>query len=391
MTQSEVVDYSLDDEDDDILDAYMTNLEKNDGSVDVNVGNGHGGNEDGSDGNGDDFSGSDGSDDNVELYDSGDDGRSGAYGIGGDIGSDEDLNLEYESENEDILLYEDDSEDGIRRRRVANPKFNPKVTSEESIFELGMEFTDLKEFKNAVKSYAVDGGYQIQLARNEKTRCQAKCNEGCPWMIWCSQIKGESTFQIKTYVKRHMCNRRLENRQADSTWLSMRLVDKIRGEPKISAADLVTYAKEHMSLAISRTHAYRAKKKALEIIEGKHKEQYGKLRSYMSEVLRTNIGSTCNLLANRDRPEDPAVFKRVYICLAPLKSGFLAGCRPLIGLDGCFLKTIYGGQLLTAVAHDGANGIFPIAWAVVERENGDSWEWFLRKLLLDIGGFDRRR
>ncbi|XP_038690314.1 uncharacterized protein LOC119989079 [Tripterygium wilfordii] len=127
MTQSEVVDYSL--------DAYMANLEKNDGSVDVNVGNGHGGNEDDSDGSGDDFSGSDGSvdgdgsGDSVELYDSGDDGRSGAYGIGGDIGSDEDLNLEYESENEDILLYEDDSEDGIRRRRVANPKFNPKVTS----------------------------------------------------------------------------------------------------------------------------------------------------------------------------------------------------------------------------------------------------------------------
>ncbi|XP_038723959.1 uncharacterized protein LOC120015554 [Tripterygium wilfordii] len=259
------------------------------------------------------------------------------------------------------------------------------------MFELGMEFTDLKEFKNAIKSYAVDGGYQIHIARNEKTRCQAKCDVGCPWVIWCSQIKGESTYQIKTYVKQHMCNRRLENKQANSTWLAVRLVDKIRGEPKVSAADLVTYAKEHMSLAISRTHAYRAKKKALDMIDGKHKEQYGQLRSYMSEVLRTNIGSTCNLLVDRDRLEDPAVFKRVYMCLAPLRNGFLAGCRPLIGLDGCFLKTVYGGQLLTAVAHDGANGIFPIVWAVVERENGDSWEWFLRKLLLDIGGFDRRR
>ena len=35
--------------------------------------------------------------------------------------------------------------------------------------------------------------------------------------------------------------------------------------------------------------------------------------------------------------EEPGVqgrrFKRIYICLGPLKKGFTAGCRPLIGLD----------------------------------------------------------
>ena len=32
-------------------------------------------------------------------------------------------------------------------------------------------------------------------------------------------------------------------------------------------------------------------------------------------------------------------FERLYICWAGCKKGFLAGCRPIIGLDSCHLKT----------------------------------------------------
>ncbi|KAH9613684.1 hypothetical protein KSS87_014391 [Heliosperma pusillum] len=34
---------------------------------------------------------------------------------------------------------------------------------------------------------------------------------------------------------------------------------------------------------------------------------------------------------------------------------------------------------------DGNNNIFPIAWAIVEVENRDSWQWFLEVLVTDIG------
>ena len=56
----------------------------------------------------------------------------------------------------------------------------------------------------------------------------------------------------------------------------------------------------------------------------------------------------------------------------------------MIGLDGCFLKGYYEGQLLCAVAQDGNNGLYPIAVAVVEKENFQSWYWFLMKLREDI-------
>ncbi|WVZ25424.1 hypothetical protein V8G54_003968 [Vigna mungo] len=40
--------------------------------------------------------------------------------------------------------------------------------------------------------------------------------------------------------------------------------------------------------------------------------------------------------------------------------------RPIIGLDGCFLKGKYGGELLTTVGRDGNEQMLPIAYAIVE-------------------------
>ncbi|CAI9271895.1 unnamed protein product [Lactuca saligna] len=42
------------------------------------------------------------------------------------------------------------------------------------------------------------------------------------------------------------------------------------------------------------------------------------------------------------------------------------------------------GQLLAAMGRDANNHIFPIAWAVVEVENKETWKWFLDLLLDDI-------
>ncbi|KAK3031703.1 hypothetical protein RJ639_035289 [Escallonia herrerae] len=66
--------------------------------------------------------------------------------------------------------------------------------------------------------------------------------------------------------------------------------------------------------------------------------------------------------------------------------GFWAGCRPFIGLDGCHLKGLYGGQLLSVVARDRNDNKFPVAVAVVEAEIRDSWSWFLTELIDDLGG-----
>lgn len=62
----------------------------------------------------------------------------------------------------------------------------------------------------------------------------------------------------------------------------------------------------------------------------------------------------------------------------------MQGCRWIIGVGGCFLKTYLKGQLLCVVAKDGNNQMFPIAWAVVKIENEANWTWFLNILLEEL-------
>ncbi|XP_059639507.1 uncharacterized protein LOC132281859 [Cornus florida] len=66
-------------------------------------------------------------------------------------------------------------------------------------------------------------------------------------------------------------------------------------------------------------------------------------------------------------------------------SGFKAGCRPFVGLDGCFLKGPYRGQLLSAVGRDPNDSYYPIAFAVVDVESKVTWQWFINELMAIIG------
>lgn len=58
----------------------------------------------------------------------------------------------------------------------------------------------------------------------------------------------------------------------------------------------------------------------------------------------------------------------MFYCLHASKEGFLNGCRPFI-----------------ATGRDGNNNIYPIAFGVVDKEDGDSWRWFLTQLRCCIG------
>ncbi|KAL0303085.1 UNVERIFIED_CONTAM: hypothetical protein Sradi_6176600 [Sesamum radiatum] len=133
---------------------------------------------------------------------------------------------------------------------------------------------------------------------------------------------------------------------------------------------------------VSRDQAYRAKRQALKKLEGSPEHQFSKLWDYAEELRRTNPGSTVILGTNDESGENR--FEKFYVCFSGLKKGFLAGCRPIIGVDGCHLKGPHRGILLTAVGVDPNNNLYPIAYAVVQKETRDTWEWFLTILKQDL-------
>lgn len=60
-------------------------------------------------------------------------------------------------------------------------------------------------------------------------------------------------------------------------------------------------------------------------------------------------------------------------------------CRPQVVVDGTFLSTPYGGTLITACTYNAAGGILPLAFAVVDSENNDSYIWFFESFRYAYG------
>ncbi|GKF59201.1 mutator type transposase [Tanacetum coccineum] len=74
------------------------------------------------------------------------------------------------------------------------------------------------------------------------------------------------------------------------------------------------------------------------------------------------------------------------MCIWELSNKVFRACgREILGLDGCFMSGHWPGQILTAVGVDANNGIYPVAYAIVEAESKASWCWFLNLLGDDLG------
>nr|GFB84793.1 hypothetical protein [Tanacetum cinerariifolium] len=94
------------------------------------------------------------------------------------------------------------------------------------------------------------------------------------------------------------------------------------------------------------------------------------LKDYVVELQATNPNTTVKIVVERNTdPSLPArVFLRIYVCLGALKLGFRACRRELLGLDGAFMKGPFSGQALAAVRLYSNNGMYPLAYALVEAE-----------------------
>ncbi|GKD59175.1 hypothetical protein Tco_1296684 [Tanacetum coccineum] len=192
----------------------------------------------------------------------------------------------------------------------------------------------------------------------------------CPWALQITKVKNSETWEVRTYSDDHKCLQSREIHACTSKFLSKGIVDQIEKNPYILVKALQDELQKKYELGVSRQKAFRAKSAALNQVKGDYSQQYTMLRDYCLELRRANPDTTIKIEVEKDSDTDlnTRVFKRIYICLGPLKKGFKACGRDLLGLDGAFMKGPYPGQLLTAVGLDGNNFIYPLAYAIVEKE-----------------------
>ncbi|XP_073064187.1 uncharacterized protein [Primulina eburnea] len=294
-----------------------------------------------------------------------------------DDGDEEDVCVD----NEDLdSIHESDDEEAKNY-----PKFDPKRESENPDLKLGMIFCSKKEAKFAIQTHCIRRGMAVNFVKNDNIRLWAKCNnDDCRWIIHVAKMTNDSCWQIRTFDDRHnKCFREFSNKSINSTWLAKTFSRIIAVNPKMGTDEFKQEICRTLNVNISRKVAYVAKRKALMLVQGTAQEQYRQIRRYCAELKRSDSRATIVLKLTED--EEGPRFQRLYVCFSACKQGFKDACRRVIGVDGCFLKEQHGGQLLVAVGLDPNNNIFPICYALVERETKDSWTWFLRLLDEDLG------
>ncbi|KAF6135898.1 hypothetical protein GIB67_006790 [Kingdonia uniflora] len=80
-------------------------------------------------------------------------------------------------------------------------------------------------------------------------------------------------------------------------------------------------------------------------------------------------------------------FTRYFWCFDASKKTYKL-LRPIVVIDGTFLKGKYYGTLLTTIAIDPCNHIFPLALSVTESKTIKSWTYFLKMFGSNFHGFD---
>lgn len=144
-------------------------------------------------------------------------------------------------------------------------------------------------------------------------------------------------MQIKSKNSEHTCIRDKTNKHCTAKYIAERYLETFKFDPDWKSKLIIKVVKDDLKLIINKVTAWRARRYARVMTQGSDEHQFGLLRSFAIEILRTNPGSTCIAAMHASK------FQSIYICLEACKRGFLVGCRQLLGLDGCFLKGSFGG------------------------------------------------
>nr|KAJ0208438.1 hypothetical protein LSAT_V11C500283920 [Lactuca sativa] len=276
--------------------------------------------------------------------------------------------------------------------KVVCPVHDEKQEWDKMVPVIGMKFANPMQLKLCVTNYAVKNWYDLWYEKSDHNRllvkyCKVKKNKknkGCPFRLWATWMTNERSFQIKSLVDNHNCSRVFKFGSIVSyKWIWNHFMIEILQKPKMSVRKLKAKVSKRFNLIASVGQCRNARRYAFKEIKCTLKEHYAKTWSYGEELRRTNPGSTVKMDVDV-MPDGTTYFSKFYVSLKGVKNGWIQGCRRVIGLDGCFLKGIYRGQLLAAVGWDANNHIYPLAWAVVTVESKETWKWFVDLHLDDI-------
>ncbi|XP_038976647.1 uncharacterized protein LOC120107444 [Phoenix dactylifera] len=239
---------------------------------------------------------------------------------------------------------------------------------------VGQEFRNVETLHDSIRNFCIANCRDFVFMKNDRERVTVECAyEECEWRIHASRLGNGEKFAIKKMNGNHTCGGGMQVRshpKASKRWVSNIVKDKLQDMPLYKPTDIVKDIRREYGVQLPYHQAWHGKELAMKEIYDDRSLSYDRIRWYCDAIVQTNPGSITKYETIEGR------FRRLFICFHASLLGFIKGCRPLIFMDGTFIKHKDGGVLLGATAKDGNDDMFPIAYGVVDTETDENWEWF---------------
>lgn len=252
---------------------------------------------------------------------------------------------------------------------------------------VGRIFKSKSDCKIKVAIHAINRKFHFRTCRSTPKFIVLKCtSRSCPWRLYAARVDASANFQIRAATFTHSCTiderrgyHRLATTQVIGELMQSRFVGIKRGP---NAGVIRKFLLDDYHINVSYWKAWRAREVAMENSLGSMAGSYALIPTYIALLEQANPGSLCFTELEYES-DGPTRFKYQFIAFGASVRGYNY-MRKVVVVDGAAMKGRYGGCLLTASCQDGNFQIFPLAFAIVNSENDDAWEWFFRRLSIFV-------
>ncbi|XP_012453306.1 uncharacterized protein LOC105775331 [Gossypium raimondii] len=179
-----------------------------------------------------------------------------------------------------------------------------------------------------------------------------RASDGCGWRVRAAFIQRTQQWQIRKLEGRHTCtvtHMSQDHRKLDAKSICNCIMPLVKDNPIIPVSTLIADIQARFQYRVSYRKAWWAKQMAMQQLYGNWDEAYNELQGWISAMVEYIPGTVVELQM-----------------------------LPYRGPNG---QLELGRRiLLIAVAQDGNKKVLPIAFAIVESENFESWAYFIQNL-----------
>ncbi|XP_015939444.1 uncharacterized protein LOC107464992 [Arachis duranensis] len=247
-----------------------------------------------------------------------------------------------------------------------------RVGGSSTEFQIGQSFQSNDEAVLSVKDYSIRRGVEYRVIESDHLKYHGKCKEfgkGCSWLIRVALRARKGSWEVRRYNGPHTClatSISCDHRQLDYHVICARILPMVMADAAVTVKVLQQATEAHYGFRPSYRKVWMAKQKAVAQIYGDWEESYAELPRWMLGIQATMPGTITVLKTSPVR----------------IGGGLMSPRCTFTGFSRHFhhVSRHSGIASPSSILMDGNSNILPIAFALVEGENAESWSFFLSNL-----------